>query len=298
MDIPGKFSSPEPVPTPAVPATLERATLRLNFPPSYVVVGAYRMLTDKTLFVPVWKKCKHAFLRGIAVGAGWAVVSFKLQRWFVRLFMMKSPTIAGMSDRTVFGVPVPFDVPTYATAVFLSAQLTTILLFFLGRSLRVARERAWAQTVASRGKGPEFWQPYVEEWPQPPVVNVSLWAGLEGTKGFFISFALKRLILLPLHVVPFAGVVISAWFRAFDTARYLHRPYYEAKHMTRQQIAIFVVEHKWEYRAFGFTAALLEYIPILGLLFSVSNRVGAAMWAHDLEKRQHYVAEQQRKRLS
>ena len=32
--------------------------------------------------------------------------------------------------------------------------------------------------------------------------------------------------------------------------------------------------------AFGFTAALLESIPIFGIAFTVSNRVGAAMWAH------------------
>ena len=31
---------------------------------------------------------------------------------------------------------------------------------------------------------------------------------------------------------------------------------------------------------FGFTAALVERIPIIGLIFSVSNRIGAAMWAH------------------
>jgi hypothetical protein len=41
---------------------------------------------------------------------------------------------------------------------------------------------------------------------------------------------------------------------------------------------------------FGFAASLLESIPILGLGFSVSNRIGAAMWAFDLEKRQHRFA--------
>jgi hypothetical protein len=78
--------------------------------------------------------------------------------------------------------------------------------------------------------------------------------------------------------------------------------------------------------AFGFVAALLEGIPIIGLAFTISNRIGAAMWAHgmpllsvlletcaldaylchlrlqgttnadhlDLEKRQHYVAELKR----
>ena len=56
------------------------------------------------------------------------------------------------------------------------------------------------------------------------------------------------------------------------------------------------------------TAALLETLPFIGLIFLVSNRVGAAMWAHgmeisktgirsiansdvDFEKRQHWFAE-------
>lgn len=31
---------------------------------------------------------------------------------------------------------------------------------------------------------------------------------------------------------------------------------------------------------FGFAAALLEGLPIIGLVFTISNRIGAAMWAH------------------
>ena len=100
--------------------------------------------------------------------------------------------------------------------------------------------------------------------------------------------------------------------------------------MTKEQIAVFIAEHKWDYRrgylrlfgrrsgaddelssVFGFTAALLETLPFVGLIFSVSNRVGAAMWAHgmqikfigligvnsdsDLEKRQHWFSEKKRK---
>lgn len=44
---------------------------RLSFPPFYVVVGVYRLLTDKSLFVPIWEKCKHGFMRGAALGLGW-----------------------------------------------------------------------------------------------------------------------------------------------------------------------------------------------------------------------------------
>ena len=69
--------------------------------------------------------------------------------------------------------------------------------------------------------------------------------------------------------------------------------------MTPHEVAVFIEERKWDYRrklfllfkpgtsltdvffsVFGFAAALLEDIPIIGLIFTISNRVGAAMWAH------------------
>ena len=33
---------------------------------------------------------------------------------------------------------------------------------------------------------------------------------------------------------------------------------------------------------FGFVASLMERIPLVGIVFSISNRIGAAMWAHDV----------------
>jgi len=88
-------------------------------------------------------------------------------------------------------VPLTWDF-TDATIVSLSAQVTAILAFFLARNLRIARERAWDQTVASRGKGPEFWQPYVEEWAVPPQVDEKMWAGMEGVRGWVATFAVKK----------------------------------------------------------------------------------------------------------
>jgi hypothetical protein len=43
--------------------------------------------------------------------------------------------------------------------------------FFLSKNIRIARDRAWDLTIASRGKGKDFWGPYVEEWQNPPRVN-------------------------------------------------------------------------------------------------------------------------------
>ena len=54
--------------------------------------------------------------------------------------------------------------------MFIASQSTAILTFFLSRNIRIARDRVYEQTIVSRGKGPEFWKPYVEEWDVPPPV--------------------------------------------------------------------------------------------------------------------------------
>ena len=54
-----------------VPPKLERAYSRLLFPPSYVVVGVYRLLSDEALYIPAWNKCKHGVVRGATVGFVW-----------------------------------------------------------------------------------------------------------------------------------------------------------------------------------------------------------------------------------
>jgi hypothetical protein len=69
--------------------------------------------------------------------------------------------------------------------------MTFMLHFFLARNIRTARERVWDQTIASRGKGPNFWGPYVEEWDVPPPVDLDDkkrqgWAWATGRLGLFV----------------------------------------------------------------------------------------------------------------
>ena len=55
----------------AVPEDLRPAVARLQFPPSYVVVGVYRLFTDKHLSIPAWEKCQHGAVRGATVAFVW-----------------------------------------------------------------------------------------------------------------------------------------------------------------------------------------------------------------------------------
>jgi hypothetical protein len=61
----------------------------LSMPPSYTVVGLYRLLTDPRLREPVWAKVKHAAIRGAVVGAVYATFGWKIMNWFVKKYVVR-----------------------------------------------------------------------------------------------------------------------------------------------------------------------------------------------------------------
>ncbi|CAE6505921.1 unnamed protein product [Rhizoctonia solani] len=286
----------------------------LTLPPVYCVVGIYRLLTDPLIRKPVWDKCRHGVRRGGIVAVVWALMTWKLQKAFVGYFLLRQHTsVHGSFYRPCVWVPsahrrrnlfvsLSFSLAFLivwvdATLLFLGDQLTGIIEFFLARNLRIAKDRAWDQTVASRGKGEDFWGGYVEEWQHPPRVNSDppKWEKYVGNR--FLRIGISKLLLAPLNFIPFLGLGISAWMKALSTSRGLHSPYFKLKKMTPNEIAVFMEERKWDYRAFGFAAALLESIPIIGIGFTISNRIASCMWAHDLEKRQDLFRKGQLKPL-
>src|SRR5258708_32407425 len=151
--------------------------------------------------------------------------------------------------------------------MFMSSPIQTIIQLFLGKNMRSARDRAWDQVLASRGKGSEFWGPYVEEWQGPPQVGTNpqtsweKWATSSigrmiirrGTFYNHMSCAgsdlmyLVSVLILPLSLYPVVGLVVTSGIKAVATARYLHKPYFQSKKMTPHEIAVFMKERKPEY---------------------------------------------------
>ncbi|ORY34271.1 hypothetical protein BCR39DRAFT_575803 [Naematelia encephala] len=286
----------------------------LHLPPAYTLVGIYRLVTDPFIRQPVLDKIKHASIRGIVVGVVYAAGSWKILDWFVRTFLVggggwfgrkQVEAAISKSDRGhvwvglgQFGVSL--DLVLYTHLLILLPQLSSILRFFIYKNLRLARSRAFALTVSSRGKPKEFWnQGYIEEWAQPPRPARGEILGVGSRKSRearWISWILwwptqlflRHYLLLPLSPsLPLLAPLLTSTLRAITTAEYLHQPYFETKGMNQEEVWRWVEERRWAYMAFGFAASLLESIPIVGLFLSISNRIGAAMWAHDLEKRQH-----------
>ncbi|KIM23768.1 hypothetical protein M408DRAFT_250060 [Serendipita vermifera MAFF 305830] len=263
----------------------------LSLPALYTFVGLYRLIQDPKIRNPVWDKCRNGTKRGLLVAAIYGVVMYSPQRWFVSIFLSNSSRL-----QNLFMIPYVtsyFSLQTWATLIFITNQMSGIIRFFLSKNLRIAKDRAWDLTVISRGKSKDFWGPYAEEWEQPPQIRGEKngdgggvgW--LERSIGkWWARLLINKFILFPLQLYPVVGIFISAWMRAYGTSRYLHSKYFKSKNMTPHQISIYMEERKWDYRIFGVAAALLESLPIVGILFAISNQIGAAMWAHDLEKRQ------------
>lgn len=186
--------------------------------------------------------------------------------------------------------------------MFVLSQCSTIIEFWLRRRLRQARTKAYGATVQSRGKAADWWSDYAEEWEKPPTEKAIKQAKKQALYTRLatpiVRMVVLKVFLLPLDWLPFFSLGVGAYIRALSLGRQLHAPLFAAKRMTPLQVEIWMTERSFQYRLFGFTAALFENIPILGILFSISNRVGAAMYAHDLEKRQQLFHSGQLKPLS
>jgi hypothetical protein len=72
-------------------------------------------------------------------------------------------------------------------------------------------------------------------------------------------------LLIFSHVIPVGGLIVIAAFKALNTAQNLHKPvcafcicdhsinyaimqYFHLKQMTKEQIAVFIAEHQWDYQ--------------------------------------------------
>ncbi|KAI5480034.1 hypothetical protein MNV49_001999 [Pseudohyphozyma bogoriensis] len=263
----------------------------LPFPPSYCVVGAYRLLHDPQLWRPMWERSRASLKKALYFLIPFALVSYPLTRLYVTLILARSPfSPHNVEEAAWLGI----SVVRFTTASLVLGQVSAALEWILKRQTKKSRVEAYDATVRSRAKTADFWGPYVEEWSVPPIERAKRNAEKQtffarlGTP--LVRTVLLKVLLQPLSFIPFLKLFTMAAIRALTMGRILHRPYFKAKKMTDFEMELFLVERQTEYRMFGFVAAVLERLPVIGLFFSISNCVGAAMWAHDLEKQQHAYA--------
>jgi len=95
---------------------------------------------------------------------------------------------------------------------------------------------------------------------------------------------IRYFMYLPLNFIPVVGPILFLLLQARKFGPAAHARYFQLKGMSKNQKDQWVHERKAEYTGFGIPAMLLEMIPFVGIFFSFTNTVGAALWAADIEK--------------
>lgn len=284
-------------------------------------MGVYTLCTDTRIHKAVWTTVRKSLIIGLNVALAWGYLSYGVQKWYVNHFFSKFTKEGGTSQyllaRRVFGI----DVATFATWGLILSQATFLIDMLLYRSLRRARSLVFDITIETRGggiagkqlvdtteKGTEkpsedvdtlpqaaaLFGPYVEEYKNPPSQKVITSYKRQQkllTKGGLplFRFIIRRFASLSSLVFPILGTIVVNYVYALPKGTQLHQRLFALKGMqlAGQDQAKWIAERRWNYTAFGWVAGILESIPIAGsLFFSMSNQVGAALWALELEQAQ------------
>ncbi|CAM6094378.1 unnamed protein product [Calypogeia fissa] len=95
----------------------------------------------------------------------------------------------------------------------------------------------------------------------------------------------KYLVTLPLNFVPVAGQAAFCWVNSMDMSTPLHHYYYsKLKGLTAEEEAAVIYYRRKQYEQFGLTATALSLFPGADIVLLLTNAVGAALWAADIEK--------------
>ncbi|KAI0940898.1 hypothetical protein AcV7_003149 [Taiwanofungus camphoratus] len=100
---------------------------------------------------------------------------------------------------------------------------------------------------------------------------------------------LRYLVTLPLNLVPVAGTTLFVLYNGYRGGPAWHARYFQLKGMSKNQRTVFVDRRRAQYAAFGTATLLFNFVPLVGLVFSFTNTIAAAMWAAQLEAQSNLI---------
>ncbi|CAF0861702.1 unnamed protein product [Didymodactylos carnosus] len=123
-------------------------------------------------------------------------------------------------------------------------------------------------------------------------LNIHLYRGVcpscySCVKSFVILIFFRVCLLLitaPLNLIPCVGTIFYIYLNGFYYAWSLHCKYFDILGLNFQQGKHYVYQNRSDYVHFGVIAVLLEMIPLLNFLTPVTNVIGSALWACDIER--------------
>ncbi|RPD59082.1 hypothetical protein L226DRAFT_465698 [Lentinus tigrinus ALCF2SS1-7] len=248
---------------------------------------------------------------------GWQAFASLSWLWPVRgiLFSIMHPEIilsvrhallkSLVASAVIFGVLAFFTfVPQMAILAIFTGPLAPIialivvgaesilLISFLGRALFIepALTHVFDATLAAQGQS-QLVRDGKARAQSSATRNVGS-ALVKPLQAFSKDGMIRYLLTLPLNMIPVVGTVLFLLYNGHTSGPVWHSHYFELKGFSKSQRTAFVENKRAEYTAFGMMTLLFNFIPLVGLLFSFTNTVGAALWAAQLEARANLIDSQ------
>ncbi|KAJ5760583.1 hypothetical protein N7520_007739 [Penicillium odoratum] len=124
--------------------------------------------------------------------------------------------------------------------------------------------------------------------------------GTPTTSAVYAPFSLRQIlefiVLLPLNLIPVAGVPMFLVLTGYRGGPFHHWRYFQLLDFTKQERKASVSRRQLQYTTFGTVALILQLIPPFSMLFLITTAAGAALWASELEQKRQ-IANQRPTRL-
>jgi uncharacterized protein involved in cysteine biosynthesis len=112
--------------------------------------------------------------------------------------------------------------------------------------------------------------------------------GKPTTSALYSPFSLRQIlefiILLPVNLIPIAGVPIFLVLTGYRAGPFHHWRYFALRNLSKKQRQEYIKERKLKYTWFGAIALLLQLVPILSMFFLLTSAAGSGLWAAKMEK--------------
>ncbi|KAH9851924.1 hypothetical protein C2E23DRAFT_732121 [Lenzites betulinus] len=169
-----------------------------------------------------------------------------------------------------------------------------LLISFLARALFLepALTHVFDVTLEARGQGQLVREGKARAGAQSAVAKGVQGALVKPLQVFSKDGIARYIMTLPLNLIPAVGTVLFLLYNGYSGGPGWHSRYFQLKNFSKTQRASFVDNRRSQYTAFGMATLLFNFIPLVGLLFSFSNTVGAALWAAQLEAEANLIDSQ------
>ncbi|KAI9003630.1 hypothetical protein BC832DRAFT_559521 [Gaertneriomyces semiglobifer] len=263
-------------------------------PAAYPLAGMLYTITNfKEIAEPVGKSLSIALGISLSTIIPLILLTLKTQSRLVTRFLRRLNT--GLSSASVLGVRLS----TWMALVLCMGEASLLVYMIMGSRLEGTREHLFDE-VLHKTRVPIG--PFIDSGLPIAELTHSTDPTLRQQRRDFSALAQLAvsgprkadLLLDParaalgylLEFIPVIGPLAFAYLEGERTAIKAHKHYFVLKNMTKDQRGKWLLSRKNEYDQFGFVAAALEAVPLVGSFAKFSNSVGAALWAAELEREQ------------